>query len=405
MFSVTSLLAQVAESPVGAAVAATRPVGRSESLVERLGLEKTWEQTLWWHWLVLLGAIFVGVLLGRLLSSLLRRVGERLESRSARAAGTAVRAAATPVSLLVLTLALSSGLTFIAMDGGARDIVRRVLTLLYVLSLGWFLFNLVDLVDLWFRSLSAKTRSSLDDQLAPLIRKTLRVFLVVLFGLYVAQNVFNQNITAWLAGLGIAGLAVSLAAQESIKNLFGSITIFLDKPFAVGDRIVFDGFDGAVEEIGFRSTRVRTLAGEVATIPNSRFIENSVLNIARRPNIRKIIDVGVEYGTPPELIRRAVERVREVLAEPGIREAYDWEKAPPKAFFDEMKADNLNLKIIYWFEPAADWWAFMEHNQRVHLRIMEELTKLGVSFAFPTQTMVLTNEGEKPLLFRNVGGS
>jgi MscS family membrane protein len=381
----------------------TRPSVGEITLLDRLGLRSMWELTPLTAWLVLLGAIFAGVLAGKLISEVLRRGARRLEGRGAHQSATVLMSAATPTALLAVTVGLSIGLQPIFMDTGARDVVRRTLNLLYVLSVAWFLFNLVDLIDLWLKNLASKTASALDDQIAPLIRKTLRIFLVVLVGLYIAQNIFDQDITAWLAGLGIAGLAVSLAAQDSIRNLFGSITVLADKPFHVGDRIVFDGFDGSVEEIGFRSTRVRTLAGELATVPNSKFIDGSVLNITRRPNIRRMIDIGVEYGTPVPTIAAAVERLREIMAEPGVREHFDWEKAPPRVYFDEMKADNLNIKVMYWWNAPTDWWGLMDLNQKLLLRFMDELTKLGVAFAFPTQTMVLTNDGEKPLKVE-VGG-
>lgn len=406
MFAISGLLAQAAPPPAEPAPTVTAPpaaepdASLAERIVDTLGLETTIEQTPWWGWLALLGLIFGGVVIGRIASGTIRAAGSRLERRGAYAGATILRAAATPANLFFIALGLSIGLGFIALDGTAAGLRTRVLNFLYVIAVGWFLFNLVDLVDLWLRSLVSKTSSHLDDQLAPLIRKTLRIFLIVLIGLYTAQNIFNQDVTAWLTGLGIAGLAVSLAAQDSIRNLFGSITILLDKPFIVGERIVFDGFDGPVEEIGFRSTRLRTFDGELITIPNSRFIDNTVRNISRRPNIRRILDISVEYGTTPEQMRTGVEALRRLLLEPGIAEAFDHDKFPPRVYFNELASDHLNIRVIYWFHPASDWWGFMEHAQRVNLRVMEELTRVGVNFAFPTQTLVLTNDGDRPLLVR-----
>lgn len=397
------LLGQVTEGAAGEAVpnGAEEEASLGERLVNTLGLETTLEMTPWWGWLALLGLIFAGVLVGRLASGSVRAAGARLERRGAYAGATILRAAATPTNLFFITLGLSIGLGFIAMESTAAGLRTRVLNFLYVIAVGWFLFNVVDLVNVWLKNLAAKTSSHLDDQLAPLIRKTLRIFLVVLLGLYTAQNIFNQDVTAWLTGLGIAGLAVSLAAQDSIRNLFGSITILLDKPFEVGDRIVFDGFDGPVEEIGFRSTRMRTFDGAVITVPNSKFIDGSVQNVSRRPNIRRIMDVSVEYGTSPALMRQAVEAIRRILEEPEIRQKFDMEKFPPRVYFNDMASDHLNIRVIYWFYPQTDWWGFNDLAQHVNLRVMEELTRLGVTFAFPTQTMVLTNDGDKPLLIRS----
>ena len=124
--------------------------------------------------------------------------------------------------------------------------------------------------------------------MVPLITKTIRVFLLVIMALFAAENVFQANISAWLAGLGIAGLAVSLAAQDSIKNVFGSITILMDQPFAQGDFVKMASFSGTVEEVGFRSTRLRTPEGSIVTIPNSEVANASIENLARRPAIRRV---------------------------------------------------------------------------------------------------------------------
>lgn len=391
-----TFLAQVTPADPNAGTPTTAPAHSSvENIMIQLGVESTWRETEWWGWVALLGCIFLGVIAGRVTSGFMRKTADRAQGRGA--AATVVRSAATPASLFLITVGISVGLGFIDLQPVASSLRNKVLTFLYVLAVAWFLFNLVDLIDIWVRNLATRTKSHIDDQLAPLIRKTLRIFLVILVGLYTAQNIFNQDVTAWLTGLGIAGLAVSLAAQDSLRNLFGSITILLDKPFEVGDRIVFDGFDGPVEEIGFRSTRMRNFDGELITVPNSKFIEGSVRNVTKRPTIRRVMDVSVEYGTSPELMRQAVEAIRKILDEPEIRLKLDWEKTPPRVHFNEMKADNLNIRVSYWFSDPADWWGFNDLAQHVNLRVMEELTAIGVPFAFPTQTMVLTNDGDKPL--------
>jgi len=393
-----TFLAQVTPADPNAGTPTTAPAHSPvENIMIQLGVESTWRETEWWGWVALLGCIFLGVIAGRVTSGFMRKTADRAQGRGAVAAATVVRSAATPASLFLITVGISVGLGFIDLQPVASSLRNKVLTFLYVLAVAWFLFNLVDLIDIWVRNLATRTKSHIDDQLAPLIRKTLRIFLVILVGLYTAQNIFNQDVTAWLTGLGIAGLAVSLAAQDSLRNLFGSITILLDKPFEVGDRIVFDGFDGPVEEIGFRSTRMRNFDGELITVPNSKFIEGSVRNVTKRPTIRRVMDVSVEYGTSPELMRQAVEAIRKILDEPEIRLKLDWEKTPPRVHFNEMKADNLNIRVSYWYSNPADWWGFNDLAQHVNLRVMEELTAIGVPFAFPTQTMVLTNDGDKPL--------
>ncbi len=229
----------------------------------------------------------------------------------------------------------------------------------------------------------------------PLVRKTLRIFVVVVSVLTIAQSVFGTDITAWLAGLGIAGLAVSLAAQDSIKNLFGSITIFLDRPFQVGDRIVFDGHDGPVEEIGFRSTRLRTLEGNVVTIPNSRMVDSSVLNISKRGAIRRIINVTVTYDTAPARLREAVAILKQIFTEPDIAPGLD-PANPPRVAFNEFNADSLNIVVFYWYAPP-DYWAYLDHAERLNMKILERFNDAGIDFAFPTQTLYLAGDTKRPI--------
>ena len=365
--------------------ASTQP---TESVVERLSLGETYEQTRWSAWLVLLLAIFVALAVGRLVQYLLKIGSDRLEARGANHRACALRDAIGPAGLALLAVGLQIGLAPIAMSDALRTFSDQVLRFLYILAAGWFAYNLVDLVDIVLKRWSGKTWSHLDDQVIPLVRKTLRIFLVVIFVLFVAENIFGADITAWLAGLGIAGLAVSLAAQDSIKNFFGSITIFLDRPFHVGELIVFDGHTGTVEEIGFRSTRLRTLNGEWVTVPNSRIVDNSVHNIGRRPHIRRVIDIAITYDTPPEKIDQAVQIVRDILAEPEMAAPFQMETFPPRVYFSDLASSSLNLKVFYWYYPN-DYWAYMEHAQNFNRKLLRGFNDAGIDFAFPTQTLHL----------------
>ena len=239
-----------------------------------------------------------------------------------------------------------------------------------------------------------------------MIRKTLRVVLVVIVVLFVVDSVFNQDIGAWLAGLGIAGLAVSLAAQDSIKNLFGSVTILLDRPFGIGERIIYGGYDGVIEEIGFRSTKVRTFTGHLVTIPNSTIVNNPVENVGRRPYIRRIMDVTITYDTPREKIEQAVEILRSILEEADLREpihaTINGDEFPPRVYFKDYLADSLSVQVIYWYAPPA-YWDYMDHAQRLNLRIFEEFEKAGIEFAFPTQTLYLAGDPKRKLALEMLG--
>ena len=256
--------------------------------------------------------------------------------------------------------------------------------------MGWFLFNLVEVIDAGLRRLSEKTESKLDDQLVPLVRKSLRIFLVVVFTLFVAQNVFGLDITGWLAGLGIAGLAVSLAAQDSIKNLFGSITVLFDKPFTVGDWIVTDGLEGTVEEVGFRSTRIRTFYNSLITLPNANLINASVDNYGRRRYRRWKTHIGVQYDTTPDQLTAFTEGIRELVrSHPYTRKDYF------QVWCHEFAASSLNI-LIYIFHEVPDWSTELRERERMFIDIVRLADKLGIQFAFPTQTVHLYKEEHQP---------
>jgi MscS family membrane protein len=192
--------------------------------------------------------------------------------------------------------------------------------------------------------------------------------------------VLGANIGTWLAGLGIAGLAVSLAAQDSIRNLFGSLMIFLDRPFTVGEQIQFDKWEGPVEEIGFRSTRLRTTTGEIVTIPNSRLADNPVVNLDRRTHIRRVVTLTLAKDTPPAKIEQALQSIREILSDPDVTSVFDLDRHPPRVVFEEFASGAPTLKAYYWFTPP-DPWAYLAHAEKLNLRIARALSAAEVKLA------------------------
>jgi MscS family membrane protein len=183
-----------------------------------------------------------------------------------------------------------------------------------------------------------------------------------------------------------------LAAQDTLKNFFGSLMIMLDKPFAIGQRVTFGGYDGVVEEIGFRSTRVRTLTGHQVTIPNEKVASESVENVGRRPSIRRLANITITYDTPPSKVEKALAIIREILENhEGMESDY-----PPRVFFNEFNDTSLNLIMLYWYHPP-DWVAYMAFSERVNLQIMRAFEAEGIEFAFPTTTNYLAHDARRPL--------
>ena len=195
-------------------------------------------------------------------------------------------------------------------------------------------------------------------------------------------------ITSILAGLGVGGLAVALAAQDTIKNFFGSLVIFADHPFQLGDRIVANGEDGTVEEVGMRSTRIRTLDGHLVTVPNGELANQMIRNITKRPYIKRVANIGVTYDTPPEKVELAIKIIQEFLDTHNEKMHPDF---PNRVFFNNFNDCSLNIMVIYWFAPPM-YWDFLEFDQQFNMHVLRRFNEEGIEFAFPTQTIYLQNE-------------
>jgi len=349
----------------------------------------------WEKWLILLVLIVAGVTAGRVVSALLRRAALKKSEGKEAFRQSLADSAAGPLNLALITGGLAMGLLQLRLSEHLLSFVHGTITLLIYVVAFWFAFNLVSLVELALKRFASRAETRLHTMVVPLIRRSLRIFVVIVGGLIILNNVFGQNVGAWLAGLGIVGLGVSLAAQDSLKNLFGSITILLDHPFRPGERIVFSGFDGPVEEIGFRSIKIRTLTGHLVTIPNSKVVSEAVENIGARPYIRHVMTVTITYDTPAEKVQEAVDIVKRLFEEKGLKEPIHGrvgaDEFPPRVYFSGYGDWALRLMILYWHFPPV-YWDYMEHAQRFNLRLLQEFNRAGISFAFPSETVFLAGD-------------
>ena len=267
------------------------------------------------------------------------------------------------------------------------------------IAVAWATMRLVDIVFSWWRERLIKGGQEAASVLLQPVRTLAKIVIVIFFSLLWLDNI-GFDVSTLLAGLGVGGLAVALAAQDTLKNFIASIMILLDKPYKVGQRIVVKGHDGVVEEIGLRSTKMRLLTGHLTTIPNDQMASTDVENIGRRPHIRRLTNITITYDTPPEKVEKAVSIVLGIL---DNHEGMDPE-FPPRAYFNEFNPASLNLLVIYWYHPA-DYWGFMEHSQKVNIQIMKAFENEGIKFAFPTTRTYLTQDGGRPLSVNIAGNS
>lgn len=242
-------------------------------------------------------------------------------------------------------------------------------------------YKIVDIVAMYFSKLAEKTESTLDDQLVPLIRKTLKALVVIVGTLFVLKEGLEVDIVPFLTGLSIGGLAFALAAQDTIKNFFGSIMIFIDKPFQVGDWITSGDVDGTVEEVGFRSTRVRTFRNSVMYIPNGKIADSTIDNHGLRQYRRFFTTLTVTYDTPPQLMEVFVEGLRKIVgSHPDTR------KDGYHIYFNNLSSYSQDIMFYIFFE-VPNWAEELRCRHEILVSIVKLAKNLGVRFAFPTQTL------------------
>ena len=334
----------------------------------------------YWRIVALFVSILCSWIAGQVARLFLQRVAVSLEKRQRHYGAVTLRALAFGVVPVVLVFGLRLGLGFLILNTVVQEAVETLWAVLFATAVGYAVWCLVDVINVWLSGLAARTASKLDDMLAPMIRTSLRVTIVILVLVQVATIVSNKPMTSVIAGL---------AAQDMIKNFFGSIMIFSDRPFELGDRIQVEDYDGVVETVGFRSTRLRTLDGHLVTMPNGELANMSIRNVAKRPNIRRILNLGVTYDTSAEKLQQAIEIVEDVLRD---HEGQDPE-LPARVFFTEFNDSSLNLFVIYWYHPA-DWWAYCAFNQQVNLEIYQRFNEANIESAFPSQTIYLAGEND-----------
>ena len=340
----------------------------------------------WGQILILLAWIAGAMLVGKLIQVLAVNLGKQKRLEEQRLAQVVIRAFCRPIPFLFFTIGLKMGLRAFEFDEGIRNIIADSFAVLLVVAVTYFIYSLVDVLDYAITHFTSKTHTKLDDMMAPMVRKSLRIVIVILALVQVAQILSDKPITSILAGLGVGGLAVALAAQETIKNFFGSLVIFADKPFELGERIVVGGHDGTVEEVGFRSTRIRTLDGHLVTVPNGELANQMIQNIGKRPYIKRVMNVTITYDTPPEKVQLAVDILKELL---DNHEGMDPE-FPPRIFFNDYNACSLNILVIYWYHPP-EYWKYLAFCEKLNMELLRRYNEAGIEFAFPTQTLYVNN--------------
>lgn len=343
-----------------------------------------------WQWLGMVLSFFLGLIAYRVARALLPYLARGILSLfRARIERDVVVATIVPLSVLGMVATWWLALRVLDLGIQAQAVLWPAMKFLVTTVAVWAAYRLIDLVMAYFATFAAETESKLDDLLVPFITKVLKTVVVAVGLVFIVQSL-GFNVGALLAGLGLGGLAFALAAQDTLKNFFGSITVIFDRPFQVGDWVKLGEMQGTVESVGFRSSRVRTFYNSLVTIPNSTLIGATVDNLGARRYRRISCKLAVTYSTTPEQMEAFCEGVREIIRRhPYTRKDYY------EVHFNEFGDSSLNI-LLYCFLEAPDWSTELRERHRLFLAIMRLARQLGVDFAFPTQTIHLVREEADP---------
>ena len=280
-----------------------------------------------------------------------------------------------PVRLLTFVIFLDLGLTIFEWSDTAKLVLSKGFIVIVACSLTYLGIKILTLLlDVWKRRNAREGDRKFDEQLFAIIRRSLVAFVIVVAVLVTAQNL-GINITAVITSLSIGGLAVGLAAQDTLSNLFGAVAVFADRPFRLGDQIKLDGAEGTVESVGMRSTRVRNADGMVVTVPNKTMGNAIITNVSSRPNIRTTMDLLLAQSLPAEKVRRALAILKEVYGGHATT-------ADLSISFNRFAGQNINISITHWWR-GSDSQQYLAGIQEMNLAVKERFEAEKIAFADP----------------------
>lgn len=337
-----------------------------------------------YQWLIALLIVFGAVIIGKALYWLSCNVFKKLTAKTkTKLDDIIVDMVEEPIVFALTILGIWFGLKQLVLPQGAHIWIGRVFEVLIIINVAWLITRLFDsLYDEYLMPLAGKTKTDLDDQLLPLVRKSTKI-LVWVIAIIVALNNAGYDVTAVLAGIGIGGLALAMAAKDTVANIFGGFTIFTDKPFKTGDRVKVAGFDGTIKEIGLRSTRLQTLEGRIVTIPNSTFSDSPVENVTWEPSRKVVLNLGLTYDTTPAQMEKAM-KILERIAKKNKNVEED-----VKLSFNAFGDFAMNILFIYYIKKGKD---ILKTQTEINMEILKQFNKEKLDFAFPSQT-IYTKKG------------
>jgi MscS family membrane protein len=343
-----------------------------------------------WQYLGVLILIILGFILHKIFIVLIERIVRRLiqKTKVSPEFREAIHSMAIPLSYWVLVQIIHRLFPNLLFPSSYTYYIVFAFRIVLPIFLTIALYRLVNVFTLILKRRAEITETTLNDQLVPLFQKSAKV-VVVIFGIVAVLNNLDFNLTALIAGVSIGGLAFALAAQDTIKNMFGSLMIFVDKPFQIGDLVSAEGFNGTIEEVGFRSTRIRTGANSLISVPNGKLVDMVVDNLGMRQFRRYKTFINLAYNTPIDQIELYVEGLRKIVEmHPQTRNEEN------EIHVNELSTSSINILFNVFFSSTT-WTEELKVRHEIILETIRLADVVGVRFAFPTQTLHIETFSEK----------
>lgn len=349
-------------------------------------LEKTFYNNTLYQWGISLLIVLGFVIIAKIIFWIFKRIVRKATAKTqTRLDDLLIDMIEEPIVVFVVLLGILLAFQQLVFPNWLDDWLKKALHVAITVNFTWLVARTIDtIIKEYLAPMVAASENQLDDQILPIARKGIRTIIWIL-GILLALNNAGYNVGALLAGLGIGGIALAMAAKDTVANMFGGLTIFVDKPFKIKDRIKIGGYDGIVEEIGIRSSRIRTLEGRLVTIPNHKFTDSFVENVTSEPNRKVSLNLGLTYDTPPEKMELAMKILKDIHAkDPGLDDNI-W------LVFDSFGDFSLGINFVYYISAGQDKTEVMS---RLHLNILKQFNEAGLEFAFPTQTIYTHQENQ-----------
>ncbi|KIA94901.1 mechanosensitive ion channel protein MscS [Pedobacter kyungheensis] len=349
------------------------------------------------------GILFLGLIFKRIVSRLLSRLLFKLfssfSSQSHNDAFVALLIRPIEVFILLTTLYLSINqlkhplevavFHYSKLVGKVKeqipvtigDCIDRIFLFMIILSIFWIILRIIDFISHVLLYKASLTDDKADDQLVPFLKELFKTIVIFIGFFTLLGFVFEVNVLTLITGLGIGGIAIALAAKESLENLIGSFTIFLDKPFTVGDLVKVDGVEGTVEKVGFRSTRIRTSEKTMATIPNRGMIDGVLENLSLRNSRKVSFIIGLTYETNSTSLRKIITEIESYINN------HKGTSNDGNASFKSFGDSGLNVEVNY-FVTELNYTQFLQIRQEINLEIMDIVMRNKSDFAYPTQRLI-----------------